>query len=92
MKNKLRKNTFEWNKEEKQLNYLKLPALFAVSVNQSDKDGVIWCDYCFKDNVPVLTVYLKDVEILTLCKKCIGKIFSQFSLENGKNDGVKENV
>lgn len=90
MKNELRKNTFSWNNIEKQLNYLLVPALFSASVNMSDDKGVVWCNYCYKDNVPVFTVYLRDVEILTLCQNCIGKIFAQYELELDKKEKEKQ--
>ena len=55
-----------------------------MEISQSDKQGLIWCDNCYKDDVPILSMTVKcpttTLYLANLCEDCIKLFFSEYNM------------
>lgn len=69
---------FKYDKKESTLNFLKVGKDSSLQVLQTNKEGIIWCDNCYTDNVPIMEASFNKRAVFTLCESCIRLIFQIF--------------
>lgn len=46
-----------------------------ITIQETDEEGIIWCQNCYKDHKPILTVSLDDIDVASLCEDCLLFLF-----------------
>lgn len=46
-----------------------------LHIQRPNKDGITWCQNCYRDDKPILVFGFDGLDLINLCEDCIGVLF-----------------
>lgn len=47
-----------------------------IGIEETNEKGIIWCQNCYKDKKPILSVSVDSISAMDFCLDCIKLLFS----------------